>query len=327
MINKIIPKRKNVWRYSLIHLALFVFMLIVLDFAAGTVLKHFFFKLKSGEQYNTTYAIEEAKVDLIVFGSSRAVHHYYPSIFEHGLKVSYFNAGRDGQKSTLFHYAVLKGILKRYTPKLVILDVMNGELGDSIYSYDKLSSLSPYYAKHPEMRPIIELRSDYEKLRMLSSIYPFNSLVMSIISGNINRDKKNNADEKGYAPLSSTLRISKPVSTITYQQEYALDSIKVRVFRSFIEDCIKAHIKLYIVCSPYYQRFIGTDYSILTIKKMAAAYNVEFFDFSQESTLLKSPELFGDIWHLNQNGAKIFSNMLVDQIKISEKLDTISYIK
>ena len=320
MKNKELPETKNVWKYGLINLGIFLLIAVLLDLAIGTTLKHYYFKMKSGTQFRTTYAIEQTTADIITFGSSRSVHHYHPEVFEDKFKLSFYNAGRDGEESSLYHYAVLQGMLKRYTPKIVILDLMNGELGNSLYTYDKLSSLSPYYSTHPEMRPIISLRSKYEKLKMLSSIYPFNSLFMSVIMGNTNLELTKNADIKGYLSISADNIIKKPIKVIDKSTRYELDSIKINVLKSFIEDCQQANIKLYIVCSPYYEKYTATDTSMDYIKKLALSYKVNVFDYSQDNFFLQRPDLFSDPYHLNDAGARIFSTMLTDTINTAAKV-------
>jgi hypothetical protein len=270
--------------------------------------------MKNGYQYRTTYAIEQTKADVIVFGSSRATHHYYPPVFKDRFKLSFYNAGRDGQESSLYHYAILKAILKRYTPKIVILDLMNGELGKKLYSYDRLASLAPYYKHHPEMRSIIELRSGYEKLKMMSSTYPFNSLIMNIISGNFDVNAKKNINIEGYLPISPSSVINAPIETKDHTKEYELDSVKINVLKLFIKDCTEAKIRLYIVCSPYYEKFTGTDFSMINIKRMAQENKVPFIDFSQSPVFLQSPDMFMNPWHLNDKGAKVFSKMLADSV-------------
>ena len=43
------------------------------------------------------------------------------------MKLSFYNAGRDGN-FMFYHLAVLKGVLNRYSPKIVILDFVAEEL-------------------------------------------------------------------------------------------------------------------------------------------------------------------------------------------------------
>ena len=317
MIKKAQADKKKNWKHFLLNGVAFLVLIILFDFILGHLLQYYYFKIKSGTQYRTTYSIEKTKADIIIFGSSRAMDHYNPFVFENRYNLSYYNAGRDGENSVLYHYAVLKAILKRYTPKIVILDMMPNEFANTSESYDKLASLSPYYNPHPEMRPILNLRSRTEKIKMLSGIYPFNSTIMNIILGNFGLEDKKYI--KGYYVIASSYIITKPLETIDKSKVYQLDSIKVNVLKSFISDCNRANIKLYIVCSPIYTKFIGTDYSIVAAKKIAADNNISFFDFSQESPFLESPKLFYNSLHLNDSGARIFSNMLIDKIFLKEK--------
>lgn len=320
MFSKKITGEKNIWKYIFLNGIAFIFLIVLIDFVAGHLLQHYYFKIKSGPQYRTTFAIEKTTSDIIIFGSSRAMDHYNPFVFEDRFKLSYYNAGRDGENTIFYHYAVLKGILKRYAPKIAILDLTPGEFGETTEGRDRLASLAPYYNRHPEMRSIIELRSNTEKIKMLSGIYPFNSNLMNIISGNMELDKKNYI--KGYYTIASSYKITKPIVTVDKSRPYKLDSSKINILDSFIKDCARANTKLYIVCSPVYAKFIGTDYSLLAIKNIASAENINFYNFSQDSLFLESPKLFFNDQHMNDSGARIFSNKLIDKIDLSEMHST-----
>ena len=104
-----------------------LFIVFLLDFSIGKTLRYFYFKQKCGRQYRATYAIEKTTADVLIFGSSRAYHHYVPGIIEDKMQQSCYNTGSPGQ-SLLFNYATLKAILKRYSPKLIVLDVVPGDL-------------------------------------------------------------------------------------------------------------------------------------------------------------------------------------------------------
>ena len=121
--------------------------------------------------------------------------------------------------------------------------------------------------------------------------------------------------------------ITTPIEIIDVSKAYELDSTKVNVLGSFITDCQRLNIRLYIVCSPYYEKYTGTDYSLLTIKKIAAANKVNFFNFSQQKLFLESPKLFANAWHLKDTGARVFSNILIDKIELAERSGIDSIIK
>ncbi|MDE3212752.1 MAG: hypothetical protein KGM98_05915, partial [Bacteroidota bacterium] len=146
--------------------------------------------------------MDSTKADLLIFGSSTANHNYYPDSIEKNLRLSCYNTGRDGM-SIFYFYAVLKSDLKRYTPKVVILDFFPVEFRKEQMDYDRITALLPYYSSHPELRSIILMKSPYERLKLISRIYPFNSLAFTILGGNLqmNKNREINKGSQGYVPL------------------------------------------------------------------------------------------------------------------------------
>lgn len=284
-------------------------MIFLIDFAVGKVLSTFYFKQKSGTPYRTSFSINETKADLIVVGSSRANHHYHPDVFEKELALSFYNIGRDGQP-IFYQYAVLVSILIRYQPKIIVLDFIEEEFVFDESDYERLSSLLPYYKSHPEISSIVELKSSFEKIKFISNIYPYNSLLFTIAIGNtnLNAGRRNNNDIKGYVPLKN--KWNEPIKTYNNNQKLKIDPNKIKVFELFIQDCLKEKVKLYVVCSPYYRNFISTPSSIKLGKSISQKYNIDFYDFSQKSIFKNNSSLFSDPSHLNDDGARIFSDSI-----------------
>jgi hypothetical protein len=307
----IIKIRQNPYIYFLFKLVIFFALIFVIDFSAGNILRYFYFRQESGEQYRTTLSIEKTKADLLIFGSSRANHHYDPNVFEKRLNNTFYNVGRDGS-GILYHYAILKGILKRYTPKIIILDLNIDEFRYKTESYDRLSALLPYYKSHQEMRSVIELKSKFEKLKLLSNIYPYNSSIFTIAIGNTSYNKTRRVDFKGYVPLkkiwNQSIQIDGSLSN------YEIDSIKIKTYETFIQDCIQSNVKLYIVCSPVFVKFPRTQYSIKIGQKIAKEYNIKFYNYTNNPVFIDNPKLFCDVSHLNENGAKQFSSFFLDDL-------------
>lgn len=304
--------KKNSTRAFFQRLFLLFTGVFILDFGIGTVLKFFYFKQESGAQYRTTFSIEKTDADILIFGSSRANHHYDPDIFEKGLGLSYYNAGRDGQ-FIFYHYAVLKAVLKRYSPKIVILDLSNNEFRKNKGAYDRLSALLPYYTEHPEIQEIVNLRGPYERLKNFSHIYPYNSLLFTIAVGNAEFNKKKKGDVKGYVALTKTY--DSDILADTSSVIYEFDSLKVNAYRSFIKECANSKVKLYVVCSPYLIKSDHVDHSVRMAKEIAQENGIDFFDHSRDSVFLNNAKLFSDVAHLNREGAKVFSDILISRIK------------
>ena len=302
----------------------FVAGLFVFDYSIGSLLKYLYFKQNSGPLYEITYSIDSTKADLLIIGSSTAHHDYHPSPFQNRLGVSYYNTSNDGT-SLLYHYAVLKSILKRYSPKIVILGFDIGEFKSDQKSYDRLSALLPYYQNHSELRPIIELRSEFEKIKLLSKIYPFNSTIFSVFIRNpyfTGYNLKRKADDNGYVPLNRF--DNEPMEIDVPDLKFDPDSNKIDFFKSFIKDCKLSNVDLYIVISPRFIKYPVKDPSVELAKEISGRYNVPFYNYSRDTLFLKHNEYFADRVHLNDNGAKVFSNMIIDRILQNEQKNSVS---
>jgi hypothetical protein len=318
-MEKALINRINENGYKKLAMKVFVFVIIIasFDFTIGRVLNYFYFTQGSGTQYRTTYSLEKSTAEILVFGSSRANHHYVSEIFEKRSNLTCYNAGRDGN-SIFYHYAILKGVLKRYSPKIVILDFSTHEFVKNQDSYDRISSLLPYYRKHPEIRSIVELRGPFEKFKMISNIYPFNSSILSIaIHNNAEYNNTQSEDIKGYMPLTKIW--NEPIKTDSNFVQYELDSVKVKAYDSFINGCINSRVKLYIVCSPSFIKYTYKEYSVTIGQEIAERNNIKFYDFSNDSNFINNSSLFQDVGHLNNEGATLFSNRLIDKISETEK--------
>ena len=89
---------------------------LLFDVIIGTTLRHFYFTQKTGLQYRTTYSLDSTNQEIIILGPSTANHHYIPKIIEDSLRLSCYNAGRDGS-GLLYNLAVQRAILCGHPPQ------------------------------------------------------------------------------------------------------------------------------------------------------------------------------------------------------------------
>ncbi|MDP9079114.1 MAG: hypothetical protein M3O71_16930 [Bacteroidota bacterium] len=295
-------------------LALFILLLIVLDYTTGTVLKYFYFKHDSIIGNTTTYVTNYADQQLLVVGSSHAVHHYIAKQLADSVHFSSYNTGARGNY-LLYSYAMLKCILQRYTPKIIILDIRADEFSVNPAGYDHLSSLLPYYDQHPEIRSIINQRSVFEKIKVLSKTYQFNSQLFSIINRNIYKNKTEfKADSLlGFIPLTDTI---KTVFKGNYYTDIAIDQNYVNVYKSFLTECLKRHVKVFVFISPVLPKLRSNTRTSQIAAKVANEVHVPFFDFSNDDRF-KNRVYFFDDEHLNINGAKVYTSVIIEKIKPS----------
>lgn len=298
----------------IIKLVLFAAVVVVMDRAAGFLLEKYYFSQKGGYDYLTTEAMEKTTADIIAFGSSRAVNIFDTRLVTERTGMSSYNAGRYGEP-VFYHFAVLKAVLKRHKPKLVLLSFDAGNFNTNEESHDRIAALLPYYASHPEIRDMVELKSPYEKLKLWSASYPYNSLVLPIVTGNRPGSKLKFANYKGFIPIKKT--ISGPLKKYDYTIPEPLSDDKINAYTNFIKTCQAANIPVVIICPPYMIDAKGVDQSVIKGKAIAKQLGVLFLDYTGDSSFTTQRQLFADFRHLNETGVGIFTNKLLDNLQQS----------
>lgn len=254
--------------------------------------------------------MDSTQAQVLIFGSSRANHHYDPRVISEKLEKSCYNTGRDGN-FLLFNYAIFKTIILRYKPEIVIFDVDKDFLTHSAEEYERLSSLLPYKGRNRAIEQVIALRGPFEKLKCLSQLYRYNSSLLTIAIGNTEVNKRRKSDIEGYVPLPGTLEMKRP-DTDTSAVDPA-DPQKVSALLDIIMECKKYNIRLVFANSPIFIESINHD-NINPVREMAVHNKVEYLDYSTDTVFLNHPEYFADPSHLNSSGASIFSGALADRI-------------
>lgn len=293
----------------LYKLAVLIIIIVGGDILLGNTLRYWYFKQQSGLLYRTTYAMEVTNSEALIFGSSRANHHYHPTVIAAELGMSTYNTGRDGN-FILYNTAVLKSILKRYTPKVIVLDLDIYTFNETPENYDRLSALLPYYKTHEEIRDIVELRSPFEKLKLQSAVYPFNSLVFKIAVGNTEMNKERKLDLNGYVPLKTVH--TKEIKEYNIREK--CDSQLVQSFSNFITSAKAAGSKVVVVVSPVYYQYKNSQ-TIELAREICQRQQVEWFDYSRDTSFQQHRNWFADRAHLNDEGAKYFSKVIAGRIK------------
>lgn len=295
-----------------LKLLVIVSILIIIDTGLGKILKHYYYNIDHAEQGRTTYAVDKTQDDILILGSSRASHHYVSTIIADSLGASCYNAGKD--KQGLFYcQAVLNAALKRYIPKLVILDLSPNSFEKKELELDELSVLLPYYRDHPEIRSIVNKRSRWEWIKTYSSLYCYNSLPLQIIFNNISNQRDAN-ERYGYVPLDKKENIPVLPADL-YEIENQPDENLVASFKNMITTTKLNKCQLIVVVSPIYFSLPNSTVDLQLAKKICKEENIPYFDYSQSPNYMNNGSaLFSDKRHLNDDGAVLFSKDLCSDI-------------
>lgn len=286
-----------------------IFLLIVfaIDCAAGTVFPELIGAAKGGDTWRNEYICDKTNEDILVFGSSRAIHHYNPTIITDSLGMSCYNCGQDGQ-GIILNYGRWGMIKDRYAPKLVIYDVTPSfDLlgGDDDHKY--LKWLRSYYDREC-VREVFEDVDETEKFKMLSNLYRYNSNFVQIVADCVHPFQSSGIN--GYRPLYGEM----PDLVLDEDKEGSLivyDGLKEDYWNKWLNE--EREYQMVVVISPIYGGMREEQYAPL--EALCEAKGIPFLNFAQSEKYIGSNEYFNDMVHLNSKGADEFTKDLVAALK------------
>ena len=298
-------------RRLLLKILIFAILVVAGDMAVGTVFDYVTNNIRTGGQGRDNYICNECKDDVLVFGSSRALHHYDSEVLADSFGLSTYNCGDDGC-GILLSYARLKMITERHRPKYIIMDVVPG--------YDLLIGNNAaqliWLKNRYERDGISELFLDVDirnRLKMCSSAYRYNStFIKSAFVYLTNISEKENI--MGFSPIRS--KEMRPVKQLEDKGSDTIeyDNIKLKYLEKFIDLAKGSH--LFFVKSPmWYKADAAKLREVEVLKERCEREGIPFFDFTNHPKYMHVDKYFSDGKHMNATGAREFTKDLYAVIK------------
>ncbi|HEY1023982.1 MAG TPA: hypothetical protein VGE26_02360 [Sphingobacteriaceae bacterium] len=289
------------------NLVLLFAIVFVLDRVFGSILEYYFKKETTGDNAKTRHALTAVKEDIVIFGSSRAAHHYVPEELEAATGLTCFNAGRDGMKMT-YYKLLLDAILSYHKPRVIILDLNYNDLVKEARKDDALiAGILPYI----DNKIVNDFVFEHEPLEgwkaRISKLYQFNSKPATILHHNMGLGSEH---FDGYEPLNGS-KLEEGYRVHVNTSRYTEDAELVGRFEEFVSTVKGKGIELYIVYSPTLMQ-MKYDY-LSTPKRISEKYGVPLLNYSQFYTL-KEKHLFYDKTHMNNEGAKQFTHEILGRL-------------
>lgn len=253
--------------------------------------------------------MDRTQEDIIIIGSSRATHHYIPKMIMDSVGLSCYNTGRDGH-FLFYSYSVYEEIIKRYYPKIIVLDVTPEDIYKERKYYEGLRTLYPYYYIKPRLKHLIELKGPLEKVKLLSAVYPFNSLVISLLKDNL---ENNDSAARGFQPLYGANII---VNNRIHEQvinKNEIDTIKIAILKKIVTECKEWKIKLLVVNSPNYPDDSFAEAEKI-VENIVESRGGVFFTYRNDPVFKANPQFFKDSIHLNKDGAAVFTKSIIGKL-------------
>lgn len=288
------------------NLLLFCGLIIMTDISCGLVFDYLNSHSKGSDTKENYYIANECEADVLIFGSSRAQHHYVTSILSDTLGMSVYNCGLDGCGSILSLGRFML-LTERYTPKMVIVDIFSNydvKEGDN----SKYISSLRRFKHHKCLDQVFDLVSPFEKYKNMSNMYCYNGQIIKLA---VDFFKVDNTLRQGYIPMYGNIKekasIEEPIQVEIW------DKSKKKALEEIVKICKDRHIKILFTMSPY---FTGcNDHAYKMVARFSENSGIPFLYYYADPTFVRNPEYFADRSHLNEEGAEIYSSMIAHEIK------------
>ena len=263
-----------------------------------------------------------ANNEAYIFGSSRAKHHYDPTILQQESGVRFYNAGAEGQD--IMYLRMLADLIEKdHQPKLYLVNLSFSDLMKSSYRFKRVSIFRPYVGQSPVIQRLLK-RFDthwYEIHRWVHS-YDYNTQLGGLLTAPLAMPLNN-----GYQPLR---RSYDPADNLKqFRLAAQIDEFVLRELVAFIRQAQSKHIQVVLSVGPTYRYYSDftlspADWFLLNgIRQTAKVMHVPYIEIPEISDIkYRSPDFYADVEHLNEKGASYYSHQVGQQLRGILRLQT-----
>jgi|GEM_PF-2195843 len=300
--------------YKKIFLILtFVVILISIDRLLSYGLNLMLKAVESGLYSDIDLVLNKQKSDILILGSSRANSHYDSRVIKKSSGLFTYNAGLGGQGYT-YTEIIVRSSLKTHKPELVILDLSVNLFTDA-GDFDKTKILMPFAYNNAIVRDVLQRNDDKLQFKTLMSTYYFNSALYDLLDG-VFVLKSRDTTLHGFAPLKKIMdqpsfgQKRNPVEFTENSEREILG------YKNTLIELKKSKVSFLVVVSPIYEpHWYKNDKNYLWLINLAKDNGATVLDYSLDPRFRGKKELFKDRIHLYEDGAKLFTEILVDDLK------------
>ena len=293
----------------LIKIVVFFALIVVIDFLVGNAFRYLQTNVAEGRTGSEYHVCNGFCEDVLVMGSSRALHHYVPQIIADSLGLTCYNGGQDGN-GIIMQYGRWKMISRHHLPKIIIYDVepaFDLSINDNFRYMDRLKP----FADDKDVRSFICAHFPLERIKLLSRMYRNNYKFLEILSDCI----RPSVTENGYKPLMGHIR-QEVIDAESDSKSLPLgemDEVKLDCLLDLMTEARSLGVQVVLVSSPYWKGLPTVDLG--PVRELAENRGIPFIDFSK-SSISENPDWFADSMHLNNDGARRFTLEVVKALRL-----------
>ncbi len=287
-----------------IRLCILILLVVLADQIVGIVGRYLVSHAKGGSNERSYYIASRSSEDILIMGSSKAAHHYDPSIIIDSLGLSAYNCGFDGN-GIITAYSYWRMIRERYIPKVLIYEAtINFDI--AVGANDKyLGAIRSFY-DYPGIDSVFWSIDQTQRVKMLSHTFRYNSKFIEMLKDNVMPSRN---FYRGYDPLDGEM-INEP-APMDYDAP-DIDELKKEYLIRLFKECQAFGTQLIVAVSPIYKCEYNTYY---IIEELCKEYDVPYLSHLCDTTFTNHKEYFSDRVHLNRSGATKYSSCIAEELK------------
>lgn len=262
----------------------------------------------------TPFTVEKVDADVIVIGSSKASHHYVPQMLDDSLVLTVYNCGQDGC-FFLYQNCIVNMVLDRYQPKVILWDIQTASFTSTgLNEYQNIRYLSPYYAQNKWVKSFVNSESDKMEYRMMSRMFGYNSKLLNYVFPLVTRSS---ATQKGYVALPN--EGYKYPEMKQEKEDGDISDDYLALLNETSKRCNEMGVNLILCISPEFTMKGEKTLEIETaIGDVVANNGAEFLNYNSSDLFMNDATLFKDPSHLNDKGARFYTQLIIKEIKNNE---------
>jgi hypothetical protein len=261
----------------------------------------------------------KASSGIAVYGSSRAWVQFDPQIIGDSLKRTAYNFGLNGHHFWLQYLRFKETLKYNEKPELIILAVDENSLVNrpDLFCPDQFL---PYMLYNKD---IFDFTSSYIGYQHSDYYLPLiryagkRSALNIIFDNAINGQDTNKYRTRGFTSMHAVWNAALDTVKRNYYKVEP-DPASVELFERFIKECRQLKIKLVFVFAPehiiWQQHVLNHADFINLYAAYAKKYNLNFLNYTDD-TICQDRGMFYNSFHLNAEGANIFSKQLAHDLK------------
>lgn len=305
MVVHLYISNSKIMKKKILFIPFVILIVVALDLVNRSLCLYSFNHVQEDSRvyYQHIYHLNNRQSDILIAGASNGMHSYIPSIISDSLKMSCFNSSQDGRNIS-YQYFCLKKALENGPVRKFLLDLGEAQISKG-WRY-RTEYYQTYYWQNVDAREYMQKIGEwYLPFKMASSFIQYNNKFFVALYNYLPMGK---LTEDGYVPLPYT---GKPFNDIAEPQNdsFTPDSLQIEYLDKIVSCCKENSVELIILASPritYSAKFIEyiTDYC--TKNKVT---------FINSVSSIEDRTMFKDFAHLNDNGARLYTNEIVKYLK------------